>query len=164
MPNQNVAKNNRFMFNLTGYRDLSYRVQTASIGSINLGSTPYATRNVDLLLPSNKIDYSPMSIRVLVSENFQEWFDAIRWNYDLPYLNAAHLEGNQTGILTLMNANNVPVMEITYHACVPISITEIDFDIAADGEETLTFDLTLSYDTFSVKNLITGEVLEYGER
>lgn len=164
MPNQNVAKNNRFMFNLTGYRELSYKVQTASIGSLNLGSSLFSTRNVDLLIASNKIDFSPMSIRVLVSENYDEWFDALRWVYDQPYLNNSHLEGVQTGVLTLMNANNVPVLELSYHACVPISVTEIDFDIAGQEEETLTFELTLSYDTFSAKNLITGEVLEYGER
>lgn len=157
-----VAKNNRFIFNIIGYRNLSMKIQTTSIGGLNAGMAPFPGRSVDLLLPSNKIDFSPMSVRVIVSEDWREWMEMVKWMYEIPGYNDAHLQQVNDAILTLLNANNVPIVEIQYKACYPISMTEMDMTLI-DEETTVTFDLTLSYDSYTVTNLITGEKIVYGE-
>lgn len=158
----NVTKSNRFLFTMTGFRELSYRVQTASLGSVNLGSSPFATSMANLSIPSNKIDFSPLSIRVLLSENLDEWMDAVKWSFDMTYINDSHLDTVSEGSVTILSANNFPVMSVTYHGLAPISVSQIDFDITQD-ETSPTFDLTMSYDSFSIKNLITGEKIVYSE-
>lgn len=157
-----VAKNNRFIFNLTGYNEMSMKVQTSSIGGLNVGMAPFAGRAVDLLLPSNKIDFSPMAMRVILSEDWREWMAMVKWFFELPSHNDAHLTQVQDGILTLLNANNTPIIQIKYQGCYPISMTEIDLTLI-DEEQVATFDLTLSYDSYKVVNLITGEEIVYGE-
>lgn len=158
----NVTKSNRFLFTMTGFRELSYRVQTASLGSVNLGSSPFATSMANLSIPSNKIDFSPLSIRVLLSENLDEWMDAVKWSFDMTYINDSHLDTVSEGSVTILSANNFPIMSVTYHGLAPISVSQIDFDITQD-ETSPTFDLTMSYDSFSIKNLITGEQIVYSE-
>ena len=158
----NVTKTNRFLFAMTGFRELSYRVQAAAIGSLNIGSSPFPTSHADLSVPSNKIDFSPLSIRILLSENFDEWMDTVKWSFDITKINASHLETVQEGALIVLNANNVPVMSVTYHALAPISITDIDFDLTSE-ESSPTFDLTMTFDTYTVKNLITGEEIVYSK-
>ena len=158
----NVTKSNRFLFTMTGFRELSYRVQTASLGSVNLGSSPFATSMANLSIPSNKIDFSPLSIRVLLSENLDEWMDAVKWSFDMTYINDSHLDTVSEGSVTILSANNFPIMSVTYHGLAPISVSQIDFDITQD-ETSPTFDLTMSYDSFSIKNLITGEKIVYSE-
>lgn len=158
----NVTKSNRFLFTMTGFRELSYRVQTASLGSVNLGSTPFATSMANLLVPSNKVDFSPLSIRVLLSENLDEWMDAVKWSFDMTHINDSHLDTVSEGSVTVLSANNFPVMSVTYHGLAPISVSQIDFDITQD-ETSPTFDLTMSYDSFSITNLITGERIVYSE-
>lgn len=158
----NVTKSNRFLFAMTGFRELSYRVQTASLGSVNLGSTPFATSMANLLVPSNKVDFSPLSIRVLLSENLDEWMDAVKWSFDMTHINDSHLDTVSEGSVTVLSANNFPVMSVTYHGLAPISVSQIDFDITQD-ETSPTFDLTMSYDSFSITNLITGERIVYSE-
>lgn len=158
----NVTKSNRFLFTMTGFRELSYRVQTASLGSVNLGSTPFATSMANLLVPSNKVDFSPLSIRVLLSETLDEWMDAVKWSFDMTHINDSHLDTVSEGSVTVLSANNFPVMSVTYHGLAPISVSQIDFDITQD-ETSPTFDLTMSYDSFSITNLITGERIVYSE-
>lgn len=158
----NVTKSNRFLFTMTGFRELSYRVQSASLGSVNLGSTPFATSMANLLVPSNKVDFSPLSIRVLLSENLDEWMDAVKWSFDMTHINDSHLDTVSEGSVTVLSANNFPVMSLTYHGLAPISVSQIDFDITQD-ETSPTFDLTMSYDSFSITNLITGERIVYSE-
>lgn len=158
----NVTKSNRFLFTMTGFRELSYRVQTASLGSVNLGSTPFATSMANLLVPSNKVDFSPLSIRVLLSENLDEWMDAVKWSFDMTHINDSHLDTVSEGSVTVLSANNFPVMSVTYHGLAPISVSQIDFDITQD-ETSPTFDLTMSYDSFSITNLITGERIVYSD-
>ncbi len=158
----NVTKSNRFLFTMTGFRELSYRVQTASLGSVNLGSTPFATSMANLLVPSNKVDFSPLSIRVLLSETLDEWMDAVKWSFDMTHINDSHLDTVSEGSVTVLSANNFPVLSVTYHGLAPISVSQIDFDITQD-ETSPTFDLTMSYDSFSITNLITGERIVYSE-
>lgn len=158
----NVTKSNRFLFTMTGFRELSYRVQSASLGSVNLGSTPFATSMANLLVPSNKVDFSPLSIRVLLSENLDEWMDAVKWSFDMTHINDSHLDTVSEGSVTVLSANNFPVMSVTYHGLAPISVSQIDFDITQD-ETSPTFDLTMSYDSFSITNLITGERIVYSD-
>lgn len=158
----NVTKSNRFLFTMTGFRELSYRVQSASLGSVNLGSTPFATSMANLLVPSNKVDFSPLSIRVLLSETLDEWMDAVKWSFDMTHINDSHLDTVSEGSVTVLSANNFPVMSVTYHGLAPISVSQIDFDITQD-ETSPTFDLTMSYDSFSITNLITGERIVYSE-
>lgn len=158
----NVTKSNRFLFTMTGFRELSYRVQSASLGSVNLGSTPFATSMANLLVPSNKVDFSPLSIRVLLSENLDEWMNAVKWSFDMTHINDSHLDTVSEGSVTVLSANNFPVMSVTYHGLAPISVSQIDFDITQD-ETSPTFDLTMSYDSFSITNLITGERIVYSE-
>lgn len=147
---------------MTGFRELSYRVQATAIGSLNIGSSPFPTSHADLSIPSNKIDFSPLTIRVLLSENFDEWMDTVRWSFDITKINASHLETVQEGTLIVLNAHNVPVMSVTYHSLAPINITDIDFDLTSE-ESTPTFDLTMLFDSYSVKNLRTGEEIVYSK-
>lgn len=158
----NVTKSNRFLFTMTGFRELSYRVQTASLGSVNLGSSPFPTSMANLSIPSNKVDFSPLSIRVLLSENLDEWMDAVKWSFDMTHINDSHLDTVSEGTVTILSANNFPIMKVTYHGLSPISISQIDFDITQD-ETSPTFDLTMMYDSFSITNLITGESIVYSE-
>lgn len=162
VPNNNTAKNNRFLFQLLGYRNLSLKIQQASIGSLNLGSTPFPTSRADIFVPSNKIDFSPLALRVLLSENYDEWMECVKWAFETTETNNSHIESETTGILTILNANNFPVMEVNYKGLAIINVTEIDFDLTSD-EQTQTFDLTLSFDYYNVKNLVTGKEIVYSK-
>lgn len=158
----NVSKTNRFEFVLSGQRNIMYRVQKTSLGSLNLGGSPFATSMVDLLLPSNKVDFSPLAIQVLLSENYTEWMDAVKWMYDIRKTDDAHLSSEEIGTVIVLDSNNVPIMKVDYFGCYPISITEIDYALD-EVESTNNFTLTLNYDSMDITNMITGEKIVYSE-
>lgn len=139
---------------------MSFRIQTASIGSVNLGVTPFATRTRDLLIPSNKLDYGPMSMRFIVSENLTEWFSVYKWMIEMTKRDDAHTELVETGELTVLDAQNREVIRVIYSDVFPLTLGELTYSLV-DDEETLVADLVLVFDKFDVENLITGERLKY---
>jgi hypothetical protein len=69
----NPAKSSSYFFSITNRKDLSLKLQNASVGSVSLGSTMFPTRPLDLIIPSNKLDFGPIEFRVLVSEDLKEY-------------------------------------------------------------------------------------------
>lgn len=156
----NPAKSTSFIFQITNRKDLSFRIQTASIGSVNLGVTPFATQTRDLLIPSNKLDYGPMSMRFLVSENLTEWFGVYKWMIEITKTNDAHTSSVETGELTILDSQNREIMRVIYSDVFPLTLGELTYSLI-DEEETLVADLVLMFDKFDIENLITGERLSY---
>lgn len=160
---QNPAKSTSYLFTIGDDRDLSFKVRDPSIGSVNLGSTMFPTRYLDLELPNNKLEFGPMSLRVLLSETLGEWFNLVKWMVDITETNGAHLESTVDAELDILNAQNIPVLRIIYKSVYPLNLGDIIYGY--DGEEvTQTCELSVKYDYYVIENLLTGEKIEYGQR
>lgn len=152
----NPAKSTSFIFSITNRKDISFRIQNSSVGSVNLGVTPFATPSRDLTIPSNKLDFGPMSLRFLVSENLTEWFEIYKWMIDITKANNAHIDLVETGELTILDSNNREVMRVIYTDVFPLTLGELTYSLV-DDEVTLVADLVLIFDGMILENLITGE-------
>lgn len=158
----NPAKSTSYIFTIANNRDLTFKLQNASIGAVNLGTAPLGSRYIDLNLPDNKIEYGPMALNVLLSEDLQEWFHLYKWMTNITRTNDAHLSLVHDAELTIMNAHNVPIMRFTYKNLYPISLSDIIYSVT-DEETTLICPIVVQYDSFDVENLITNETIRYGD-
>lgn len=156
----NPAKSTSFIFSITNRKDLSLRIQNSSVGSVNLGVTPFPGRIADLLVPSNKLDYGPMTLQFLVSEDLREWFEVYKWMMDITKTNDAHLTKTEVAELTILDSNNRPVMRVVYAGAFPLTLGELMYSIT-DDEVSLVADLTLQFEKFDLVNMVTGEELIY---
>lgn len=157
----NPAKSTSYYFTVTNNRNISLKLQNTSLGSVNLGVAPFATRYSDLNLPDNKLEFGPMTLRFLVSEDFTEWFDIYRWMNDIIRTNDSHLSKVEDGELTILNASNIPIIRVVYKGVYPISLGDLLYSVS-DDETSLVCDLVIQYDTYDVENLLTGEKIKYG--
>lgn len=158
----NPAKSTSYFFTITNRRDISLKLQNTSLGSVNLGTAPFPTRYADLNIPDNKLDFGPMSLRFLVSEDFSEWFNIYRWMNAIVRTNDAHMSKTESAELTILNASNIPIIRIIYKGVFPISMGDVLYSVT-DEETSLVCDLVIQYDTYDVENLITGEKITYGQ-
>lgn len=157
---QNSAKSTSFLFTVTNRKDLSFKIQNSSVGSVNLGAAPFPMRAIDALVPGNKLDFGPMNLRVLMSEGLTEWFDLYKWMIEITKSNAAHLDNVETAELTVLDSQNREVMRFIYTGVFPLTLGELTYSLV-DEEETLVADLAITFDKMDVVNLITGEELIY---
>lgn len=156
----NPAKSTSYIFTITNRKDLSFRIQNTSVGSVNLGAAPFPMQALDALVPGNKLDFGPMNMRILISENLVEWFEIYKWMIDITKTNDAYLSQTETAELTVLDSQNREVMRFIYTGVFPLTLGELSYSLV-DEEETLVADLTVSFDKFDVANLITGETLVY---
>lgn len=155
----NPARNGTYIFTLTGSRNVTFKLQNAVVPGVILGGTPFQTQKLDILIPSNKLDYSPMALRMLVSEELSEWVDIYRWMTELTKAN--DISGD-TAELTILNSQNVPILRFRFTGVWPLTLGDLQYTVV--GEETvLSCDISLQYDTFILENLKTGERIGHAE-
>lgn len=158
----NTAKSTQYIFTIGEDRDLTFKLQNASIGSVNLGSTMFPNRYLDFEIPNNKLEFGPMSLSILLSENLTEWFNIYKWMIRCAVNQSSHIEEVLNGELTVLNAENQPVMRFKYKGIFPLTLSDVLYSIV-DDEITQRLELTIKYESYSVTNILTGETLDYGE-
>jgi hypothetical protein len=158
----NPAKSTSYAFTVTNRNDISLKLQNASIGSVNLGMTPFPSQKLDMMIPSNKLDFGPINLRFLVSEHLTEWLDVYRWMIDITKTNGSHINSVEVGELTVFDAENMPILRFIYKGIYPITLGDLPYSLS-DEETSLVCDLTVSFDSFDVEVITTGEIIKYGE-
>jgi hypothetical protein len=157
----NTTKSTSFLFTISNKRDLTLKVQSTSIGAVNLGSAQFPIRQTQLTVPDNTLQFDPMTIRFIVSEDLSEWFSVLQWMVDITQTNDAHLTRSEVATLSVLNMNNQEVMRIVYKSIFPITLGDLLFSVV-DEEISLSCDLALDYDSYDVINVKTGEKIQYG--
>lgn len=154
----NPARSASYTFIITGRRDLSFKIQNAPLSAVQLGGAPYATRNVDIFIPSNKLSYDPLVLNFLVSEDLDEWISVYKWMDDLSLLNT---QVTDTAELTVLNSQNVPVARFVYTGVWPLTLGDLQYTVV--GEETvMSCNLSLQYDQLNIEVIRTGEKITHG--
>lgn len=161
MQHVNNAKSTSYIISFASRNNLALRCQNGSVGSVVLGNTPFPTQALQMIIPGNTLDYSPITFRILTSENLAEWLEVYKWMIDITRANGVY-SSNLIDVLQLsvLNLQNIPILNFKYQDAWPTVLGDIQYSIV-DEEETISFDVTFEYSHFDVENLVTGEQLIY---
>lgn len=153
----NPARSASYTFVITGQRDISFKLQNAAVSAVQLGGAPFPTRNVDAMLPGNKMYYDPLVLNFLVSEDLREWIDAYRWMYEVSRQTTL---SNDTAEMTVLNSQNIPIARFVYTGVWPLTVGDLQYTVV--GEETvISCNLSLQFDQF-ILDVIGGEKFNHG--
>lgn len=158
----NVAKNNTYRFVITNRVQLSLQIQNTPLTSVSLTQAPFPTQRMDLNVPNNKLELSPLNMRFLVSEHLTEWITLYKWMIDLATREGSHINHVETGELTILDGENQEILRIVYRGLWPMLVGDLQYS-TNDDEQTLVSDVSFSFDSFSIENVKTGEIIQYGE-
>lgn len=154
----NPARSGSYTFIIDGRRDLSFKIQNAPISAVQFGGAPFPTRNVDVFLPSNKLNYDPMVLNFLVSEDLIEWIEVFKW---MEELSRKSEQTYDTAELTVLNSQNKPVARFIYTGVWPLTLGDLQYTVV--GEDTvMSCNLSLQYDEMNVEVISTGEKITHG--
>lgn len=154
----NPARSTSYHFTITGFRDLSFKLQNASVPDVNLSGAPFPTRTVDIMVPSNKLNYDPMPFNILISEDLREWIEIYKWMDDWTRMSK---QADTTAEMTILNTTNQPIARFIYTGVWPLLLGGLQYSMI-DQERVLTCNLTLMFDEFQVENLVSGERITHG--
>jgi hypothetical protein len=159
---KNTAKSSSYQLTFTDRTNLSTRALNASIGSVMLGETVFPNPyTASMLVPGNTLEYNPITLRLLSSENMSEWVEMYKWMIActrMTKLSDATLFDRMQ--MTVLNLQNVPIMHVVYTDVWPTALGDVMYTIE-DEETTLSFDATFRFTTIEIEIIATGEKIKY---
>lgn len=148
--NQNdLLKSSRFLFTLTNRNDIVLSLQSVSGGGISLGGAPYATRTHDINIAGDTIDYSGLTLTVLVRNDLTELKKLQDWIIDCANTDDAHTSLSEVGELIVLDKHNKRSGSIIFKGCWPLSMSAINMSLVSE-EAVITVDLTIEYDEMTI--------------
>lgn len=158
----NEARSGNFIFTVDEMKGLTFAVQNSTINGITLGITPFPTGAKSLALPSNKIENGPVTIDIIVSEDYSEWVDAYKWmlkcknaieNYSLDS------NGSRNCTLTVIDSQNRPSTQFVYQDAFLVEIGDIQVSSNQEESTVIICPLIVKFNKFKVI-LPNGETID----
>lgn len=136
----------RLVIDKNEFANIEYFCINSSLPPV--GATPINQpfRNLQNSFPGEKIEYSPLEIRYMVTERMENYIELFNWlvsNAQSKTITTADI------ILTVLSSNNNMVRQIKFVDAFPVSLGAIDFHTQNTDVEYVIGDATFSYNSFS---------------
>lgn len=162
-------KPHRFSMHIPIFPDVTFSVQEATIPAVSLGVASYDNPLQDIHLPGEKLQYSPLPIRLMVDEELRTYTQLYGWMRREAFPdNKPDLASDAYGqarlpanvdpsmpmsplYLLVLDSNNNPVIKFVFWYAFPISLGQLSFDTTEDGASYLYLDAEFAYTYFTIE-------------
>ncbi|MCX8008201.1 MAG: phage tail protein [Patescibacteria group bacterium] len=142
-----------FKLQFSRFPNLEFSVFQVVLPGMTFGETVQPTAIYDIKLPGDKLLYDPLVVSFLVQEDFENYFEIVRWMYGLakPITTEQRRELEQKkhrysdAILTMLTNKRNPYFRFKFINCFPISISSLTLDATMVDAGPLTADVTLQF-------------------
>ena len=145
-----------FRFYISRVPSVTYFCQAINIPSIDIAEIEFTTTMATHKEIAGNPTYGALTARVLVDEDMETWRGIHDWMREISlFENDREIIGDEDHrcdlrLVVLTNGMNGNV-EFTFKQCFPSSISEVNFDSAVTDLENLSFEVTFSYNSYSVE-------------
>jgi len=154
----NELRSNNFTIVFDKIPDVAFYATDIPIPAINLGQSIVNTRTIDFNLPSDKLDFDPITITYNVDENLESYLGLYNWMLELGHperdkvTRPSDKDATSDAIITVLNNNKNPIYNIVLKDCFPISLGELALNTQS-AEPTINT-VTMSYTWFEIIPLL----------
>lgn len=159
--NTSNLSGSHFEFNVIGYDNLNFNIQTANLPSIQVNPKEVPTPVGATHVAGDKVQYETLELSFIVDESLNDWRECYNWmralapthldstlynqytNYDKDLYTSATL-------FILTNSLHVNV-KCTFHNLFPISLTGLDFSTKDVEDRKLFSTVTFAYDYYDLE-------------
>ena len=157
--NLSLAQPNTFKFALTTIPNVVYNLQRVDLPGINISGTTVPTgpwTHADFSVPGEKLTYDPLTMGVLMDEDFIGWKEVHDWMRRCTVAPGATPKTHPIKELadgTLLVNNNYfkSNIQFTFYNMYPTYLGTIPFDYSIGPDSPITYDITLNYSHYDIK-------------
>jgi hypothetical protein len=131
------------------YPNAEFSVQVAEIPSIDIGGANFASPQVNVMIASDRVTYSPLTIQFLVDEHFVNYKEIHDWMMEMVTERHDYDKLRTINLLVLTSHNNV-ARRFEFVGAYPVSLSAIPFDASATDISYLTASATFAYSYFKI--------------
>jgi len=145
--NKNLLSPNGFRLTIdsTRFANTEYFCISSPIPSVSASEANSPFRNKQNSYPGEKVIYSPLDIRYMVTENMENYVELFNWMVD--NANESTLSTCDITLHILTSSNNV-IRQIRFVEAFPVSIGAIDFHTQNTDVEYVVADASFQYSHF----------------
>ena len=153
----NELRNNNFTMTFEKLPNVAFYGTDVPVPAVNLGEAIANFRTIDVYIPSDKLDFDPMTITFNVNENLENYLEVFNWMMDLGHPNRDKVDrpddrdATSDCIITILNNQKNPIYNIVLKDCFPTSLGELALSTAA--AEVTICTITLRYSFFEIVSL-----------
>lgn len=161
---------NGFVFRVDSMPNTNFSCQAVTMPGLTLGSADQKTPFTDLPHPGDKLVFSPLNIRFIITEDMGNYAEIMKWLVGLGFPSAheeyaaliRQRERNNPSTsrnsvertnasLFILSSNNQPIKTIDFIDIFPVSINVDEFDLTTTSLEYMTASATFLYQKFELK-------------
>lgn len=156
---QNFLSPLGFAFKIKRLPNVEFFVQGASLPGMSMGSTTSPTPFKSIHLAGDKLETDPFSVTIRVDENMYAYEEILNWMWGLTKNNSFDqykaLQNSDDGLysdasLILLNSSQNPNIEFSFKKVFPISMSNINMDVTAQGITYVTCEITFQHNGFEL--------------
>lgn len=157
-----------FMLSIAKFPDVTFQVQSATIPDTTLGVATQQTPEQDVQHPGDQLDYTPLSMSLMVDETLIGYSKLHGWMRDLSSFTVpqddlavimqrfaiTHSTNSSEDVtdvtLTVLDSHNNPVATFRFIDAFPTLVGGFVFDTTDTGESFLRFDVQFAFTYFRI--------------
>ena len=153
----NELRNNNYIVTFDKLKNVAFYANDIPIPGVSLGEAIVNTRTLDISVPSDKLQFDPLTITFNVDENLVNYLEIFNWMMDLGHPDRSQVtrpsdkDAVSDMTVTIVNNQKNPIMTINFKDCFPITLGELPMNIQAS--EPVLCNLTMKYSWFDIVNL-----------
>lgn len=155
------ARSDNFLFTVGGRDMIRYAAQSTNITEVMLSQANFPIPRKDLKIPSNKIEFSPLVVDLIISEDYSEWIEIYKWM--LTCKNTPHdklMQYMETCELMAIDSQGKETAKFVYLDCWPTTLEGITLTVADNDSQIVTSTVTFNYNRFIVYDKDGNKITE----
>ena len=166
--NKNFLSPVGFKFVIGRTPNVDYFCQSASIPEVSIGVREIPTPVKDYSVPGDKMTFGDLSLRFLVNEDMDYYFEIYKWLKGLTnpksqadfqkYINTVDEKGRSSQFmktmsdarLLVLNSNYNSIATINFYNIFPSSLTTLEFDATATDINYFTAEVNFRYTIYEI--------------
>ena len=166
--NKNFLSPVGFKFVIGRTPNVDYFCQSAQIPQVEIGVREIPTPVKDYSVPGDKMTFGDLSLRFLVNEDMDNYFEIYKWLKGLTnpkaqanfqkYINTVDEKGRSSQFmktmsdarLLVLNSNYNSLATINFYNIFPTSLTTLEFDASATDINYFTAEVNFRYTIYEI--------------
>ena len=166
--NKNFLSPVGFKFVIGRTPNVDYFCQSASIPEVSIGVREIPTPVKDYSVPGDKMTFGDLSLRFLVNEDMDNYFEIYKWlkgltnpkvqsdfakyiaTVDEKGRNSQFMKTMSDARLLVLNSNYNSIATINFYNIFPTSLTTLEFDASATDVNYFTAEVNFRYTIYEI--------------
>ena len=177
---RNLQSSSNFNVIIPRLKNAAYFIQDVTLPGLSSSSANAANQFKSIPFTPDRLEFGNLEVSIRMQEGMRAWFEVFQWMIGITFPNKheqyyrlhtnnipeierpAAKELNNSNlydqiVLMILDSNYQPYLEITFKDAYTISMSDLTFTSQDDKNETMTFNVTFTYDYYRVTELVYND-------